>query len=62
MQPKTTSIHETIPSIIIYNPNSPNIFLIIKQTFGYIQYSKTIYNIFQKKSQTSNVSKLLCRC
>ena len=46
MQPKTTSIHETIPSIIIYNPNSPNIFLIIKQTFGYIQYSKTIYNIF----------------
>ena len=49
------------------NPNNPNIFSIIKQSFNNFQYFKTMSNIFQKKklvnsmSQAPNPGRLLCR-
>ena len=50
-----------------YNPNNPNVFLIIKQSFNHYQYSETIFNIFQRKKlvksmrQAHNLGMLLCK-
>ena len=66
-QPKTTKNEEIIPFTTTYNPNNPNIFPIIKQSFNNVQYSKTTSNIFRKKklvnsmSQTPNLGKIVCR-
>ena len=49
MQPKTTKSEEIIPFTMTYNPNSPKVFLIIKQSFDSFQYSKTMFNIFTRK-------------
>ena len=48
-QRNTTKNKEIIPFTTIYNPNNPNVFLITKQSFANFHYSKTMYNIFQKK-------------
>ena len=66
-QPKTVKNKESIPFTISYNPNDPNVFPIIKQSFDNFQYSKTIANIFQRKkrakflSEAPNLGRLLCR-
>ena len=66
-QPKTAKNEEIIPFTFTYNPNNPNVFPIIKESFDNVQYSKTMSNIFQRKklvksmSQTPNLEKLLCR-
>ena len=66
-QPKTTANKETIPFATTYNPNNPNIFPIIKQSFNNFQYSKIMFNIFQKKKLVNsmihapNLGRLLCR-
>lgn len=66
-QPKSKNNEEIIPFITTYNPNNPNIFPIIKQSFNNFQYSKTMSNIFHKKklvnsmSQAPNLGRLLCR-
>ena len=58
---------EIISFIITYNPNNPNVFLIVKHSFDSFQYSKTMSNIFQGKklvksmSQAPNLGRLLCR-
>ena len=50
-----------------YNPNNPNVFPIIRQSFGNCKYSKTMSNIFQSKKlvksmrQAPNLGRLLCR-
>ena len=53
---------EIIPFTFTYNPNNPNVFPIIKQSFDNFQYSKTMSNIFQKKnfSEAPNLGRLLC--
>ena len=49
------------------NPNNPNVFPKIKQSFETFQYSKTMYNIFQRKKlvkymrQAPNLGMLLCK-
>ena len=66
-KPKTSKNEEIILFIITYNPNNPNVFPIIKQSFDNFQYSKTMSNIFQSKklvkfmSQAPNLGRLLCR-
>ena len=45
-QPKTTENEEIIPFTITYNPNNPNAFSIIKQSFDNFQYSKTMSTTF----------------
>ena len=66
-RPKTAKNEEIIPFTITYNPNNPNVFHIIKQSFDNFQYSKTMSNIFQRKklvksmSQAPNLGRLLCR-
>ena len=65
-QPKTTKNEEIIPFAIIYNPNNPNVYPIINQSFDNFQYSKTMSNIFQRKTlvrsmnQAPNLGRLLC--
>ena len=66
-QLKTAKYEKIIPFTITYNPNNPNVFPIIKQSFDNFQYSKTTSNIFQRKklvksmSQASILGRLLCR-
>ena len=66
-QPKTAKNEEIIPFILTYNPNNPNVCPKIKQSFDNFQYSKTMYNIFQRKKlvksiiQAPNLGRLLCR-
>ena len=66
-EPKTAKNEEIIPFTFTYNPNNPNVFPIIKQSFDNFQYSKTMSNIFQRKklvksmSQAPNLGRLLCR-
>ena len=48
-QRKPTKNEEIIPFITTCNPDNPNIFSRIKQSFNNFHYSKTIANIFQKK-------------
>ena len=66
-EPKTAKNEEIIPFTFTYNPNNPNVFPIIKQSFDNFQYSKAMSNIFQRKklvrsmSQAPNLSRLLCR-
>ena len=66
-QPETTKNEEIIPFTMTYNPNNPNVFPIIKQSFDKFQYSKSMSNIFQKKklaismNQATNLGRLLCR-
>ena len=51
----------------MFNPNDPNVFPIIKQSFDNFQYSKTMSNIFERKkfvksmSQAPNLGRLLFR-
>ena len=65
-QPKTVKNEEIIPFTFTYNPNNPNVFPIIKQSFDNFQYSKTMSNIVQRKklaksvSQAPNLGRLLC--
>ena len=50
-----------------YDPNNPNVFPIIKQSFDNFRYSKTMSNLFQRKKivksirQAPNLVRLLCR-
>ena len=66
-QPKIAKNEEIIPFTITYNPNNPNIFPIIKQSFDNFQYSKTMSSIFQRNklvksmSQAPNLGRLLIR-
>ena len=66
-RPKTAKNDEIILFTITYNPNNPNDFPVIKQSFDNFQYAKTISNIFQRKklvksmSQAPNLGRLLCR-
>ena len=66
-QPKSAKNEEIIPFTITHNPNNPNVFPIIKQSFDNFQYSKTMSNIFQRKklvksmSQAPNLDRLLWR-
>ena len=66
-QLKTAKNEEIIPFTMTYNFNNPNVFLIIKQSFDNFQYSKSMFNIFQRKklaislSEARNLGKLLYR-
>ena len=66
-QPKTAKNEEIIPFTFTYNPNNPNVFPIIKQSFDNFKYSKTMSKIFQRKklvkfmSQAPNLGRLLSR-
>ena len=55
-QPKTARNEEIIPFTFTHNPNNPNVFPIIKQSFDNFQYSKTMSNIFQRKKLTKSMS------
>ena len=67
MKPKTSKNEEITSFIITYNPNNPNVFPLMNQSFDNFQYSKTMSNIFQSKklvkfmSQAPNLGRLLCR-
>ena len=66
-QPKTPKNEKILRLTFIYNPNNPDIFSSIKQSFDNFQYSKTMSNIFQRKklvksmSQAPNLCRLLYR-
>ena len=66
-QTKTIEIDKIIAFTITYNPNNPNDFPIIKQSFDNFQYSKTMSNTFRRKklvkylSQAPNLCRLLCK-
>ena len=66
-QPKTAKNEEIVPFIFRYNFNSAKVFPIIKASFDNFQYSKTVFNIFQRKklvksmSQAPNNDRSLCR-
>ena len=66
-KPKTNSNEKITPFTITYDPNNPNVFLIIKQSFDNFSYSKIISNIFKRKilvksmSEVPNLGMLLCR-
>ena len=55
-QPKTTKNEKIIPYATTYFSNDPNIFPIMKQSFKSFQYSKTMSNIFQKKTLVNSMS------
>ena len=48
-KPKEKGREEIIPSLSTHNPNKPNIFPIIRQTFENFQHSKTMSNVFNGK-------------
>ena len=58
---------EIIPFVSTHNPNNPNIFPIIRQTFESFQHSKTMSNVFNGKKlinsmrQAPNLERLLCK-
>ena len=49
-EPKTTKNEEIIPFTFTYNPNNPNVFPTIKQSFDNFQYSKTIPIFFRGRN------------
>ena len=66
-KPQEQGREEIIPFVSTHNPNNPNIFPIIRQTFESFQHSKTMSNIFDAKKlinsmrQTPNLERLLCK-
>ena len=63
-QTKTTKNEQNIPFTITYNPNNPNVFSMIQESFDNFQYSKTMSNILQRRksmNQAPNVGRLLRR-
>ena len=64
-KPKEKGREEIIPFVSTHNPNNPNIFPIIRQTFENFQHSKTISNVFNGKKlinsmrQAPNLERLL---
>ena len=48
-KPKEKRREEIIPFVSTHNPNNPNIFPIIRQTFENFQHSKTMSNVFNGK-------------
>ena len=54
-QSKTAKNEEITPFIITYNPNNPNVFPMIKQSFDNFQYSKTVSNIFPRKKLVNSM-------
>ena len=55
-QPKTPKNEKILRLTFIYNPNNPDIFSSIKQSFDNFQYSKTVSNIFQRKKSVKSMS------
>ena len=55
-QPKTPKNEKILRFTFIYNPNNPDIFSSIKQSFDNFQYSKTVSNIFQRKKSVKSMS------
>ena len=66
-KPKEKGREEIIPFVSTHNPNNPNIFPIIRQTFEKFQHSKTMPNMFYGKKlikcmhQAPNLERLLCK-
>ena len=66
-KPKEKGREEIIPFVSTHNPNNPNIFPIIRQTFESFQHSKTMSNVFNGKKlinsmrQAPNLERLLCK-
>ena len=67
-KPKEKGREEIIPLVSTHNPNNPNIFPIITQTFETsFQHSKTMSNVFNGKKlinsmrQAPNLERLLCK-
>ena len=66
-KPKEIRREEIIPFLSTGNPNNPNIFPIIRQTFENLQHSKTMSNVFSGKKlinsicQAPNLERLLCK-
>ena len=66
-KPKEKGREEIISIVSTHNPNNPNIFPIIRQTFENFQYSKTMSNVFNGKKlinymrQAPNLERLLCK-
>ena len=50
MKPEEKGTEEIIPFLSTHNPNNPNIFPIIRQTFANFQRSKAMSNVFNGKS------------
>ena len=48
-EPKQKGAEEIIPFTSTHNPNTPNIFQIIRQTFGNFEHSKTMSSVFSGK-------------
>ena len=51
MKPKEKGAEEVTPFLSAHNPNSPNIFLILRQVFENFQHSKTMSNVFSGKKR-----------
>ena len=67
-KPKEKGTEEIIPFLSIQNPNNPNIFPVVRQTFENFQHSKTMSNVvFSSKKlinsmrQAPNLERLLCK-
>ena len=66
-KPKEKGREEIIPFVSAHNPNNPNIFPIIRQTFESFQHSRTMPNVFNGKKlinsmrQAPNLERLLCK-
>ena len=66
-KPKEKGREEIIPFVSTHNPNNPNTFPIIRQTFENFQHSKTMSNVFNGKRlinsmrQAPNLERLLCK-
>ena len=63
-KPKEKGREEIIPFLSTHNPNNPNIFPIIRQTFENFQHSKTMSNVFNGKkliNSAPNLERLLCK-
>ena len=64
--PKTNTNKRVLSFISTYNPNKPNLFSIIKQTFDNLQATKSTKETFKKyfqintERQASNLDKILC--
>ena len=64
-KPKEKRREEIIPFVSTHNPNNPNIFPIIRETFKNFQHSKTMSNVFNGKKlinsmrQAPNLERLL---
>ena len=48
-KPQEKGRSEIIPFVSNHNPNNPNIFPVIRQTFENFQHSKTMSNVFNGK-------------